>query len=101
MGAKSPVVGRRVPIFKPLALLAAVVEFAAGVAVVSVLPVLLGLVVSLQAPNNKPVATVATLKAKAAVILCIKTFTPLMFRSLKVRFKLHFYVSLILTGSKG
>jgi hypothetical protein len=65
MEAKSPVVGSKEPIFNPAALLA----------VVPGLAVFAGpLPVSSQAPTRNPVAMVAKLSAKAALILDIDYF---------------------------
>jgi hypothetical protein len=91
MEDKSPVAGSREPIFNPLPLVAVVVEPPPGLAlVVLVLPVgLVGGAVS-QAAARKPTARVVKARAKAAFIFCIIfSFTPHLFRSLKVRFKLN------------
>jgi hypothetical protein len=89
MEDKSPVAGSREPIFNPLPLVAVVVEPPPGLGLV-VLPVeLFGGAVS-QAAARKPTARVVKARAKAAFIFCIIfSFTPHLFRSLKVRFKLN------------
>jgi hypothetical protein len=79
MEAKSPVVGNKLPSFKPLVLL--VVEVAAGLFVV----VVVGAVVSppadgggvgfSQAANKKPLARVARLKAREIRIFAIVNHT--------------------------
>jgi hypothetical protein len=51
-----------------------VVEFAAGVAVLPLLVVPLGVPVSPQAPTKNPIARVAILKVRAALIFLINNF---------------------------
>jgi hypothetical protein len=85
MEAKSPVVGNKLPSFKPLVLL--VVEVAAGLFVAVVVgavvspPVDGGGVGFSQAANKKPLAMVAILKAREILIFDIVKLTPQIFRN--------------------
>jgi uncharacterized protein (UPF0333 family) len=86
MEAKSPVVGNKLPIFKPLALLVVVVVLASGVVVVPFVPVLFVVVVFSQAAMNKLLAIVTKLKARETLNFGISSFHSSMLRSLKINY---------------